>query len=128
MNATRDNHNPTATSQPNPPGEGDPKGSPRWSPGLGIVSPRGFFSTTDGDGQEPLSLREAVMSGDYRSILIAQRLELAESIPVEKGPAKAALHRQLTIVAKELERLESIPPEATPEATAPDEPFDLGSI
>lgn len=55
---------------------------------------------------KPLTLAEAVETGDYLKILIAQRHEIAEAIPEEKGPAKAALHRQLSIVAKEIEALE----------------------
>jgi len=55
----------------------------------------------------PLTLAQAVETGDYLKILIAQRHEIAEAIPVEKGPAKAALHRQLSIVAKEIEAIEA---------------------
>lgn len=53
----------------------------------------------------PESLSEAVESGDYVRILVAQRREIALSIPDEKGPAKAALHRQLSLIAKELESI-----------------------
>ena len=56
---------------------------------------------------KPLSLAEAVETGDYRKILVAQRREIAESIPDERGPAKAALHRQLSLIAKELEALDA---------------------
>lgn len=52
--------------------------------------------------EKPLTLVEAVETGDYRKILIAQRREIALSLPDEKGPAKAALHRQLSLIAKEL--------------------------
>lgn len=55
----------------------------------------------------PLSLDQAVATGDYLKILIAQRYEIAQAIPNEKGPAKAALHRQLSIVAKEIEAIEA---------------------
>jgi hypothetical protein len=55
----------------------------------------------------PMSLIDAVEAGDYLGILIAQRREIAESLPDEKGPAKAALHRQLSIIAKEIEGLVS---------------------
>ena len=54
---------------------------------------------------KPLTLEQAVESGDYLKILIAQRREIALAIPEEKGPAKAALHRQLSLVAKEIEAL-----------------------
>lgn len=57
--------------------------------------------------QKPLTLAQAVETGDYLKILIAQRHEIAEAIPDEKGPAKAALHRQLSIVAKEIEAIEA---------------------
>jgi hypothetical protein len=56
---------------------------------------------------KPLTLAQAVETGDYLKILIAQRHEIAEAIPDEKGPAKAALHRQLSIVAKEIEAIEA---------------------
>lgn len=54
----------------------------------------------------PLTLEQAVETGDYLKILIAQRREIAQAIPDEKGPAKAALHRQLSIIAKEIEAME----------------------
>lgn len=66
-----------------------------------------------------LSLAEAVEAGDYLEILRAQRREIAASIPEEKGPAKAALHRQLTLIAKEIESLE-----ARAEEEADDAEFD----
>lgn len=55
---------------------------------------------------KPLTLEQAVETGDYVKILIAQRREIAQAIPEEKGPAKAALHRQLSIIAKEIEAME----------------------
>lgn len=54
----------------------------------------------------PLTLEQAVETGDYLKILVAQRREIAQAIPEEKGPAKAALHRQLSIIAKEIEAME----------------------
>ena len=53
-----------------------------------------------------MSLAEAIESGDYLQILLAQRREIATSLPDEKGPAKAALHRQLSIISKEIEGLQ----------------------
>lgn len=55
---------------------------------------------------KPLTLEQAVETGDYLKILVAQRREIAQAIPEEKGPAKAALHRQLSIIAKEIEAME----------------------
>jgi hypothetical protein len=78
---------------------------------------------------KPLSLAEAVETGDYRLILIAQRREIASSIPEERGPAKAALHRQLSIIAKELEALEvAAVEEAAEDGVTPDEEFDASAI
>jgi hypothetical protein len=54
-----------------------------------------------------MSLVEAVELGDYLEILRAQRRDIATSLPDEKGPAKAALHRQLSIIAKEIEFIEA---------------------
>lgn len=51
------------------------------------------------------TLSEAIDSGDYLEILVAQRRDIALSIPEERGPAKAALHRQLSLVSKEIESL-----------------------
>jgi hypothetical protein len=51
------------------------------------------------------TLAEAVESGDYREILLAQRREIVTALPNEKGPAKAALHRQLSLISKEIESL-----------------------
>ena len=50
----------------------------------------------------PLTLVQAIEGGDYLEILLAQRREIAASLPDEKGPAKAALHRQLSIISKEI--------------------------
>lgn len=55
---------------------------------------------------KPPSLVEAVELGDYKQILMAQRREIATSIPDESGPAKAALHRQLSLISKELESID----------------------
>jgi hypothetical protein len=51
------------------------------------------------------TLADAVRSGDYLSILLAQRREIVETLPDQRGPAKAALHRQLTLISKEIEAI-----------------------
>lgn len=53
-----------------------------------------------------LSLAEAAETGDYRTILVAQRRDIAAALPEERGPAKAALHRQLSLIAKEIAALD----------------------
>lgn len=59
---------------------------------------------------EPLkimTLAQAIECGDYLEILRAQRRDIADSLPEEKGPAKAALHRQLSLISKEIEGIEA---------------------
>ncbi|MGN6589494.1 MAG: hypothetical protein ACTHKE_04305 [Sphingomicrobium sp.] len=75
-------------------------------------------------------MAEAVETGDYREILVAQRREIALSIPDEKGPAKAALHRQLSLIAKELEALEASAKQEAIENAGPaeDEAWDSEAI
>jgi hypothetical protein len=78
---------------------------------------------------KPLSLLEAVERGDYLKILKAQRRDIARSLPGEKGPAQAALHRQLALISREIESLElSATAETSVVACTPDEKFDPGSI
>lgn len=76
----------------------------------------------------PLTLSEAVESGDYLAILRAQRRDIVRSLPDEKGPAKAALHRQLSVISKEIEMLESRPDSGRVEVGAVDDVFDASAI
>ncbi|OBB15059.1 hypothetical protein A5761_15060 [Mycolicibacterium setense] len=70
-------------------------------------------AVTPGEQVEPpeppkvLSLDEAIQSGDYLEILRAQRRDIVTSLPDERGPAKAALHRQLALISKEIQALEA---------------------
>jgi len=76
-----------------------------------------------------LTLAEAIESGDYLQILLAQRREIATSLPEERGPAKAALHRQLSIISKEIESLLSRDAdEAEGGANVEDGKFDAEAI
>lgn len=54
---------------------------------------------------EAKTLTEAVKGGSYLEILLAQQHEIASTVGDEKGPAKAALHRQLALISKEIEAL-----------------------
>ena len=58
------------------------------------------------DPPKILTLAEAIESGDYLQILLAQRRQIASDLPDEKGPAKAAMHRQLSLLSKEIEALQ----------------------
>lgn len=83
----------------------------------------------DAPPAKPLTLAEAVEIGDYRTILIAQRREIARSLPEEKGPAKAALHRQLSMIAKELQALDAAAKQEAGEgAEVEDEAFDVEAL
>lgn len=81
------------------------------------------------DPPKVLTLAEAIESGDYLQILLAQRREIALSLPEERGPAKAALHRQLSIISKEIEALTSRESdEAEGGANVEDGKFDAEAI
>jgi hypothetical protein len=78
---------------------------------------------------KPKTLAEAVEGGVYLEILVAQRREIAQALPGEKGPAKAALHRQLSILAKEIAALElAASEEAAENDVTPDEAFDAEAL
>ena len=53
-----------------------------------------------------LTLNQAIESGNYLEILRAQRRDIVDSLPDERGPAKAALHRQLALISKEIQAIE----------------------
>lgn len=76
-----------------------------------------------------LTLSEAIESGDYLQILLAQRREIVADLPNEKGPAKAALHRQLSILSKDIEALQRGEDEdAEGGANVEDGEFDAAAI
>ncbi|KUF05591.1 hypothetical protein [Leucobacter sp. G161] len=76
-----------------------------------------------------LSLAEAVERGDYLQILLAQRRSIVTDLPDEKGPAKAALHRQLALLSKEIEALQAKDAEDTEGgADVEDQEFDAASF
>lgn len=85
-----------------------------------------------GEQPEPpkvLTLVEAVEKGDYLEILRAQRRDIAASLPDEKGPAKAAMHRQLSLIAKEIESIEARKQDEAEEAElVGDEDWDSEAI
>lgn len=91
-------------------------------PALRAVSP---------DEKRPrlLTLDEAIESGDYLQILMAQRRDIVAGLPDEKGPARAALHRQLSLLSKEIEALLSKSAEDTEGgADVEDAEFDAEAI
>jgi len=79
---------------------------------------------------EPMTLEQAIESGKYLEILLAQRREIVASLPEEKGPAKAALHRQLSLISKEIQALEASAKQEAIENGGPveDEAWDAEAI
>lgn len=73
--------------------------------------------------RKPLSLVDAVEKGDPLDIALAQRREIVTSIGAEKGPALAALHRQLTIITDKITELQ-----AAAEAEEADRPAEPGLV
>lgn len=80
---------------------------------------------------KPKTLVEAVEGDDYLAILIAQRREMVRDVRDEKGPAKAALHRQIALHSKEIAALQAAAAEeATEDAEGAieDEAFDAEAL
>lgn len=77
---------------------------------------------------DPLSLAEAVHGGVYIEILRAQRRDIVLSLESEKGPALAALHRQLSMLSKDIEALEFKAAGDADVDPAADEEFDASAI
>lgn len=76
-----------------------------------------------------LTLAEAIETDDYLEILLAQRRDIVTALPDEKGPAKAAMHRQLSILSKEIEGLRAQAEEEAEDAEAGgDEAWDAEAI
>ena len=78
--------------------------------------------------RKPMSLIDAVEGGDYLQILLAQRRDIVSSLPGEKGPARAALHRQLALISKEVDALELATDGSPVVAGTPDAAFDSTEI
>lgn len=79
--------------------------------------------------RKKMALSDAIESGDYLDILLAQRREIVADLPDEKGPAKAALHRQLALLSKEIEALQTKGAEDEEGgASVEDERFDAEAI
>ena len=78
---------------------------------------------------EVLSLDEAIKRGTYLQILIAQRSQMVTDLAETKGPALAALHRQISVTSKEIESLMSRDSdEAEGGANVEDGEFDAEAI
>jgi hypothetical protein len=78
---------------------------------------------------EVLTLEDALERGSYVQILIAQRKQMVADLPETKGPALAALHRQISLTSKEIEALLSRDSdEAEGGANVEDGEFDAAAI
>ncbi len=78
---------------------------------------------------KPKTLEEAIETGTYLEILVAQRAQIVNDLPDERGPAKAAMHRQLALLSKEIEALRVKDADDTEGgADVDDEEFDATAI
>jgi len=78
---------------------------------------------------KPKTLSEAVESGTYLEILEAQRRQMVLDVKDERGPARAALHRQIALHSKEIAALQAeADQEAAESVHAEDEAFDASAI
>lgn len=75
------------------------------------------------------SLEDAIASGDDIRILLAQRRSMVAALPELKGPALAALHRQIMLASKEIAALRAkASGEVVPGVEVDDEDFDIEAI
>ena len=71
---------------------------------------RTLRAVTEADAEaaaKPKTLTEAIESGTYLEILLAQRRQMVTDLKDVTGPAKAALNRQLGITSKEIAALQA---------------------
>ena len=73
-----------------------------------------------------MTLSEAVEGGTYLEILIAQRRQMISDLREAKGPALAALHRQIALHSKEIDVLQVSAEQEAP--AVPDEPFNAAEL
>lgn len=59
---------------------------------------------------------------------MAQRVEMVGALPETKGPALAALHRQIALTSKEIESLQARSREDDPVAKVEDGKFNAAAI
>ena len=79
--------------------------------------------------RKPKTLAEAAEDGDYLEILVAQRREMIRDVVGERGPAKAALHRQIALHSKEIAALQAAASqEAIESGAVADEAFDAEAL
>ena len=84
-----------------------------------MAAQRALRVATPADARKkPKNLAEAIEFGTYREILVEQRRSIVSDLPNEKGPAKAALHRQLGLISKEIETLDAAATEGEGSVTA----------
>jgi hypothetical protein len=79
---------------------------------------------------KPKTLIEAIESGTYLEVLVAQRRQMADDVKSTTGPALAALHRQIATHSKEIAALQVAEAEEAAEnaEAADDEPFGADAI
>lgn len=92
---------------------------------------RALRVATEADAPEtPKTLEEAVESGTYLEVLVAQRRQMVEDVKTVQGPALAALHRQIALHSKEIEALRKADEQERREtgAAPADEAYDSSAV
>lgn len=80
---------------------------------------------------KPKTLAQAIAGGVYLEILEAQQREIATTVGEERGPAAAALHRQLALISREIEQLRAAAKEEAAEngeGATEDEELDASTL
>lgn len=95
-----------------------------------MAAARNLRVATEADVKpKPKTLVEAVDSGSYLEILVAQRRQMISDLSGAKGPALAALHRQIALHSKEIAALKaSAEQEAAEDAEVGDEALDAAAL
>lgn len=92
---------------------------------------RALRVATEADATEtPKSLEDAVESGTYLDVLVAQRRQMVQDVKSAQGPALAALHRQIALHSKEIEALRKADEQERREtgAAPADEAYDASAV
>lgn len=82
---------------------------------------------------KPKTLAEAIESGTYLEILIAQRRDVVDGLPRTSGAPLAAMHKTLRELSKEIAQLEELArqkggEDAEGAAAAADEPWNAEAL
>ena len=99
-----------------------------------MAAKRGHLTVADETAKpvkvKPKTLTEAVESGTYLEVLVAQRRQMVDDVKAATGPALAALHRQIALHSKEIAALQLAAAQEAAESVdeVADEAFDVSAL